>query len=40
MLDMPLQIMADKKLLTVTDIRMVGNDMRLTLRFNRGITKT
>ncbi|MFT6153784.1 MAG: diaminohydroxyphosphoribosylaminopyrimidine deaminase [Bermanella sp.] len=40
MLNMPLQKMADKKLLKVVDMRMVGNDMRLTLSFDRNLITT
>jgi diaminohydroxyphosphoribosylaminopyrimidine deaminase/5-amino-6-(5-phosphoribosylamino)uracil reductase len=40
MLNMPLQTMADKKLLKVVDMRMVGNDMRLTLSFDRNLITT
>jgi diaminohydroxyphosphoribosylaminopyrimidine deaminase/5-amino-6-(5-phosphoribosylamino)uracil reductase len=34
LLSMPLATMAQKKQMTITDTRMVGNDMRLTLNFN------
>jgi diaminohydroxyphosphoribosylaminopyrimidine deaminase/5-amino-6-(5-phosphoribosylamino)uracil reductase len=37
MLDMSLAAMAEKKQVTITDIRTVGTDMRLTLTFNRDL---
>jgi diaminohydroxyphosphoribosylaminopyrimidine deaminase/5-amino-6-(5-phosphoribosylamino)uracil reductase len=39
MLNMPLQKMADKKLVKVIDMRMVGSDMRLTLSFNSNLAE-